>query len=307
LIFYYSGHGTVSDNGNFKFCTKTTHMKGTRLMEALKDTKASKILLVVDACHAGGLQCKTDPVLMLKSLAKGNGIAMLGACPAASTTPGSSPLSRTLLDVLDELKPEDIPTPTMLAQRVKDKMGDDDADDSDSDAEDPDGAGSTASTACGIPPPVFQHTAGYDEFILSAGMVVVLKCTSPPGVCVRSQQKFILRAGKGNFGLTQSDFKTMFQCPCCRSQASEVIECRFNECAWRVHWAVREQPRGVMSKVVGPFQAVPGQEHTSLWKKEHPFYVHVDISVRDSMADFHQPKPPPKYASFEPKPALKLL
>merc|ERR1712159_475628 len=120
-------------------------------------------------------------------------------------------------------------------------------------------------------------------------MTVVIQCTSDPTYCLKGQQMFCLKAGKGDFSLTLHDFKKIFQCPCCESQASEVIECRFNNCAWRCIWAAQKQPVGVRQGVVGPVQTIPQDAASSVWKKEESSYMHLDISVRDSMEDFQPP------------------
>jgi len=86
--------------------TKSTNLAGTQLAGWLTATGAKKIFLVMDCCHAAGFDpdVKDDIEGDLAALLGGSGTAVLCACEAKATTPGSSPLTKSFRNVLTNLR-----------------------------------------------------------------------------------------------------------------------------------------------------------------------------------------------------------
>jgi len=234
----------IKKTGSFSFATnslnpetnaKEKHLSGDDLVAALQATCAHKIMLIVDACHAGGLDVKDDPIVKLETLAQGSGMMVLGACDKNETTPGSSPLTCSVLAALKQTRQDEILSAQILSDRVKSIMRG--SNDSDSDVDAADGTDSIASTAIGHAAPVFYHAPGAADFMLAGGMNIVAKCIKPQGACPYGQQQIVKKLGYNNFRLTSRDFKLRFRCHACQ-HVLQLVKCHFNSCHYRVNYAV---------------------------------------------------------------------
>merc|ERR1711924_561752 len=80
-------------------------------------------------------------------------------------------------------------------------------------------------------------------------------------------------------------FKDLFSCPMCRCEA-KVEECIFNSCAWSIEYEVQKASGGCFGQKVGPRVASQtGEDCARVWKKEHPYYMHLEVTVKHALAE----------------------
>jgi len=208
LVFYYSGHGN-NEGGRFCMNTHASELTDSMLMDALGKSGAKKVLVILDACHAGAFAVKNDIQHRLNDLAlHGSGIAVVAACGPASTTPGTSPLTTHFLDVVSRNR--GVLEPLSLCDAVKLKV---------SEAE-------------------LILSKDFRSFNVTPGLTVTGRCMNQD--CTHSsqgRQPAYLGFGqthsahheKGSHNLIGAEFP----CPWCRRQLKRE-SLHFNECQWRV-------------------------------------------------------------------------
>ena len=60
FVFYYSGHGTRTDD-TFKFCTKGPYLSHSRFLEdGIRKLETKRCVIIVDACHSGQFDAAKD-------------------------------------------------------------------------------------------------------------------------------------------------------------------------------------------------------------------------------------------------------
>lgn len=246
LIFYYSGHGSF-ENEHFKFCTRCTpaslSLSDHQLLQAIQSTGAQKVFIIIDACHAGGFAVKDDIEERLSRLACGHGVAVLGACAAASTTPGSSPLSSALKDVLSTNHDGTSLDPATLRSLVKERM----------------------SSVLLITGPTYQ------PFSLDHGLSIVASCRNAS--CTSKHHQFAMAVNYGEFCITSYDLP---ECQFCRCPLrAEALH--FTNCTWHVQYGYQDGSR-VVRKSAGPLSSKE-VNHWSLDRSALEGYRFLDVSV----------------------------
>lgn len=238
LIFYYTGHGSF-DNGHFKFSTQTT-LSDHKLSQAIESTGATKVLIIIDACHAGGFVVKDDVEERLSRLASGRGTVVLGACAAAATTAGSSPLTKALKDVLvtkDQLEPD------KLRELVKKQM----------------------SSAVLIMGPSYQ------PFSLDHGMTTIVSCRN--GFCAAKHQQVQEAVNYGDFDILNHDPQ---ECTLCKNPL-RAESLHFTNCTWQVKYGYQEGT-SVVRQVTKPMSSAT-LNHWSLDRSALEGYRYLHVFV----------------------------
>lgn len=204
LLFYYSGHGSWDvQTQQFQMCTNTDWLKDSELSTALQSCGAEKVLIIVDACHAGGFDMnKEDPLpsvsTMLQSLSGGKGTAVLGACGQDSVTPGSSPLTTALRKIL-QAKKLAVLDPLTLKGQVQKEMQQ----------------------------ATMSISNEFTNFMVSPGLTLVATCPFHECTAFGSQQS--LHLGNGFFSMTTHGI------PCAECHTAMRKESlHFDSCEYRI-------------------------------------------------------------------------
>lgn len=242
LIFYYTGHGSFS-NGAFSFCTRHNYLSDSEVSEAIAKCGPSKIFIVIDACHAGGFDVKDDVEQCLPSLSAGHGTAVLAACVAEKTTPGSSPLTTALCKVLTATAKQ-VLSPSVITNYVKREMSD----------------------------AVLLTGAEFQPFSLSPGMTVVASCRNAR--CLEKMKPHAALSERyGEFSITTLEIP---ECASCRSPLrTEYLH--FDSCHWQVKHAYVEGGK-VVRKSTNVMQS-SSLNHWSLEREALQGYRYLDVTV----------------------------
>lgn len=106
LIVFYSGHGWLDEKGRYflmphdtdPYRFSATALSGKRFTKALRRMRPSRLLVLLDTCHAGGMAAakeslpglpaghKAPPEGLAEALGAGNGRAVLSSCRGEETS-----------------------------------------------------------------------------------------------------------------------------------------------------------------------------------------------------------------------------
>lgn len=237
LLFYYSGHGGLS-NGTFYMATALGGLEDSALVRALRETGAKKILVIVDACHSGGLAVKDEvaAAARLRDLANGSGLAMLAACDQAATTPGSSPLTTAFRKALRSSR--DVFDVQSLKEKIEgehDKV-------------------------------VLKKSQDFADFAVATGMTMIGRCLHYGCTCHKKQVEH--HCGLGNFRITTS----FFPCQGCH-KGLKVEAMHFSACKWRVKYTYVNALSEVLVEDTGFVSTL--EEHQ--WHLQRDSYMTLDV------------------------------